>query len=118
MPLGVTVTSQVAVLPLAVAVIVAVPTAIALTVPLSTVATEELELDQVTVLSVALWGPTVAVSVVVPPFAMERVVWLKETAVTSTSGSSFGPQATKRAIIAVRAIRIRFLIFYDFKLSS
>ena len=103
-------TSQVAVLPLAVAVIVAVPTAIALTVPLSTVATEELELDQVTVLSVALWGPTVAVRVVVPPLAMERVVWLKETEVTSTIGSSFGPQATRMAAIAASATMTRFFI--------
>ena len=60
-----TVTEQVTLLLPAVAVIVAVPAFIALTVPPSTVATEVSELDQVTVLSVAFSGSTVAVKVCV-----------------------------------------------------
>ena len=55
-----TVTSQVANLPPADAVMVAVPAARAVTVPLDTVATDVLEDVQVTVLSVALSGSTVA----------------------------------------------------------
>ena len=70
--MGVTVTWQVAVLPFEAAVIVADPTPTAVTVPLSTVATEGFELDQVTVLSVAFEGLTVAVRLAVPPLAMER----------------------------------------------
>ena len=89
-------------MPLAVAVMVAVPTATALTVPLFTVATEELELDQVTVLSVAVEGLTVAVRLAEPPLAMESVDWLIETLETSTIGSSFGPQAARRSIKVVR----------------
>ncbi len=104
-PLGVTVTSHVAVLPLAVAVMVAVPTATAFTVPLFTVATEELELDQVTVLSVAFDGLTVAVRSAVPPFLIESVDWLKATPETSTTGSSFGPHAARRSVKVVRMSR-------------
>jgi hypothetical protein len=107
-PFGVTVTSQVAVLPLAVAVMVAVPTATPLTVPLFTVATEELELDQVTVLSVAFEGLTVAVRFVEPPLAIETEDWLNETDDTSTNGSSW--QATRQAAIAARAIKKHFFI--------
>ena len=51
-----TVTWQVADLPPAVAVMVAVPSATAETVPFDTVATEVFELDQVTVLLVAFEG--------------------------------------------------------------
>ena len=64
----VTVTVQVAVLSPTLAVMVAVPLPTAVTLPLaSTVATEVLELDQVTLLSVAFSGSTVATSVEVPP---------------------------------------------------
>jgi hypothetical protein len=115
-----TVTWQVADLPPAVAVIVDVPSATAVTVPPWTVATELFELDQVTVLSVAFAGLTVAVREPVAPTFRAMVCWFKVTPDTGTFagvgsiGSSFGPQATKRAMIAVRAIRIRFLIFYGF----
>ena len=51
-----TVTEQVADLPPAVAVIVAVPSATAVTVPLLTVATDWLDVDQLTALFVALDG--------------------------------------------------------------
>ena len=101
-PLGVTVTWQLAVLPPAVAVILAVPTAIAFTFPLLTVATEEFELAQVTALFVAFEGVTVAVKLVDPPLTMERVDWLKDTPTTSTIGSSFGPQAARRNAKVVR----------------
>lgn len=64
----VTVTEHVTVLSPALAVMVAVPLPTAVTLPLaSTVATEVLELDQVTLLSVAFSGSTVATSVEVPP---------------------------------------------------
>ena len=54
------------------AVIVAVPLPIAVTVPLLTVATAVLLLDQVTVLFVALEGATVAVSVLVLPVVRDN----------------------------------------------
>ena len=80
----VTVTAQVADLLPAVAVIVAVPPALAVTLPLaSTVATDVSLLDQVTVLSVALLGSTVAESVAVLPLVSERLVWFSVTLVTS-----------------------------------
>ena len=60
----ITVNLQVAVFPFTVfAVIVAVPAALIVTLPLLTVATEVLLLVQVMLLSVALLGDTVAVSV-------------------------------------------------------
>ena len=104
-PFGVTVTSQVAFLPLTVAVIVAVPTATAFTVPLFTVATEELELDQVTAFTTAFVGLTETVRLAEPPFAMESVDWLIETLATSTIGSSFGPHAARRSVKTVRISR-------------
>ena len=109
-PLGVTVTWQLAVFPPAVAVILAVPTAIAFTFPLFTEATEELELDQVTVLSVAVEGLTVAVRLAEPPLAMESVDWFIDTLETSTIGSSFGPQAARRRASAVRISGNSFFI--------
>ena len=60
-----TVTVQVADLPPAVAVIVAVPIAFAVTTPLLTVATEASDVLHVTVLLAALSGETVAVRVTV-----------------------------------------------------
>ena len=88
-----TVTAQVAVLSSAVssvpfdavAVMVAVPSATAVTTPFSsTVATVVSLDDQVTVLSVAPSGATVAVRVSVPPYGMLAVVLLRSTPVTST----------------------------------
>ena len=67
-----TVTVQVAVLFPAFAVIVAVPAATAVTLPPLTVAIFVLLLLHVTVLSVALLGLTVAVSVVLSPVFKER----------------------------------------------
>ena len=87
-----TLTAQVAVLsslissvPLvAVTVIVAVPSVTAVTTPLETVATAVLSLDHVIVLSVALSGATVAVSVSVPFAFSVTAVLLRVTPVTST----------------------------------
>ena len=72
--LDVTVTRQVADLPPALAMIVAVPSATALTVPLLTVATDDFELDQVTVLFVALSGLTFAVKLAELPMVSDSVV--------------------------------------------
>lgn len=80
----VTVTAQVADLLPAVAVIVAEPPATAVTLPFaSTVATASLLLFQVTVLSVALEGDTVAVRVSVAPFVKDSVCLFKVTLDTS-----------------------------------
>ena len=84
-----TVTKDVAFLPpsFVVTVMVAVPAAFAVTTPeLETVATEVLLEAQVTDLSVALEGVTVAVSVSVSPTVMERDVLFKLTPVTETVG--------------------------------
>ena len=87
-------------LPPAVAVIVAEPSPTAVTAPLLTVATAWFEVDQVTFLSVALSGATVAVRLTVPPGSRETEPWLKETLATGTVvgsiGSSFGPQEKRK----------------------
>ena len=70
--------------PEAVAVIVAVPPPTAVTFPPETVATEALEVVQVTVLLVALDGVIVAVSVDAPPILRARNVWLREMPVVVT----------------------------------
>ena len=76
----VTVTSHVAVLPLAVVtVIVAVPAPTAMTVPFSTVAIFTSEVLQVRVLSVVLSGAIVAISVSLSPLMRESVVLSKVT---------------------------------------
>ena len=96
--LALTVTEQVADLLPALAVIVAEPTATAVTVPFFTVATDSFELDQVTVLSVASAGLTVAARLAVPPTVRVKDVWSRETPETSILaglggiGSSLGPQ--------------------------
>ena len=69
-----TVTTQVAFLPLQLAVIVVVPADRAVTLPLVTVATCALELAQVTFLSVASEGITVALSVEDSPSMSVRAV--------------------------------------------
>ena len=81
--IGLTVIKHVAVLPPADAVIVAEPTLSAVTLPSETVATLTLEVVHVTVLSVALDGLTVAVSVSVPPISNVREDLLSVTDVTS-----------------------------------
>ena len=80
-----TVTVQVAFWPPeAVAVIVAVPAPTAVTFPPETVATDGLDVVQVTVLLVALDGVTVAVSVDEPPALRVRVVELRVMPVVAT----------------------------------
>ncbi len=87
---AITVTVHVAVLLPAwvVTVIIAVPTALPVTVPLLTVATLVLLLDQFTVLFVALLGVTVAVSVSVPPTEMLVDALFRLTPLTDTHCAS------------------------------
>ena len=85
-----TVTAQAADSSPAWAVMVAVPAATAVTVPLSTVATAALLVVQVTVLSVALSGLTVAVSVSEPPSVRVRAVWSRLTPVTAMVSAFMG----------------------------
>lgn len=83
--IGFTVTEQVAVFfpSSVVAVMTAVPTFTADTFPFeSTVATLELELDQVTFLLVAFEGVTVAVNLSVPPINRDSDVLFNDTPVT------------------------------------
>ena len=78
-----TVTLQVALLPPAFAVIVAVPPPTAVILPpLVTVATFELDEEYVTVLFVASEGVTVADNCAVPPFLRLTLVVLREMPVT------------------------------------
>ena len=87
-----TVTLQVAILSPACAVITASPSAMAVTTPFSTVATALLLLVQITVLSVALSGLTVAVNVSLSPISSSSAVLSKVTPLTGisdTPGSSF-----------------------------
>ena len=85
----VTVTLQVAVKPPSsvLAVIVAVPSATAVTTPLSTVATLSSELLHVTVATVALDGTTAAVNVPVVPSFNSNVSGPTETPVTGTTST-------------------------------
>ena len=84
-PVGtVTVTAHSAVLPPHFAIIVALPALMAVTLPLSTLATDSSEDDHATVLSVASSGLTVAVSVAVSPTAKDSVVLSSVTDSTST----------------------------------
>ena len=68
----------------AVAVMVAVPKALAVTTPLCTEATLSSEELQRTVLSVAFSGVTTAISVTVSPTFISSSLWLREIPVTST----------------------------------
>ena len=110
--LALTVTEQVADLLPALAVIVAEPTATAVTVPFFTVATDSFELDQVTVLSVASAGLTVAARLAVPPTVRVKEVWSRETPETSIleglagTGSSLEPQPAKLKTARERAQRV------------
>ena len=100
--IGFTVTEQVAVLSpsFVFAVIVAEPTATAVTFPFeSTVAMLVFELDQVHALSVAFEGETVAVSVSVSPIINERVVLFRlmpvtEIGLTVTMHEAFLPPSS------------------------
>ena len=80
----VTVTAQVAIFSPAFAVMVAVPAVTAVTLPSFTVATAAFEELQVTVLSVASSGFTVAVSVYSPPSVSSNFVLSKVMEVTAT----------------------------------
>ena len=96
-PVGtVTVTAHSAVLPPHLAVIVAFPALTAVTLPLSTLATDSSDEVQVTVLSVASSGFTVAVNCAVSPTANERTVLSRVTepvgTVTVTAHSALLPQ--------------------------
>ena len=85
MTFSLTVTSQVADWSPALAVMVAVPSAIAVMVPLLTVTIEASDVLHVTVLSVALLGETVAVSVSVSPTYNDVLVLFSEMEVTLTT---------------------------------
>ena len=80
-----TVTLQVAVLSPALAVMVAVPSLTAVILPSSTVATSVLSEVQVTALSVALSGLTVAVREISSPSVISSEVWSREMDVTATN---------------------------------
>ena len=84
---AVTVTVQDALLPPAVAVIVAVPAPFAVTTPPYTVATLPFEVDQTTVLSVAFDGFTVAIRVRFSPTSIDAEVVFSEIPVTGTVGT-------------------------------
>ena len=84
---AVTVTAQDALLPPAVAVIVAVPAPFAVTTPPYTVATLPFEVDHTTVLSVAFDGFTVAIRVRSSPTSIDAEVVFSETPVTGTVGT-------------------------------
>ena len=93
-----TVTVHVAFFPPQVAVIVALPAFTAVTTPFwSTVATDFFEVVQVTVLSVALSGLTVAVRVPVSPSVNVRLFFDIVTEVTGTSGTSDSVTVTAQA---------------------
>ena len=118
----VTVTSQVTVKPPSsvFAVIVAVPSATAVTTPLSTVATASSELLQDTDVTAAVPGVTVAVSVPVVPIFNANVVGLTVTPVTDTlSTSSSSEQAVipneSKAVIKANNTNLNFFIFFCFK---
>ena len=84
--MSVTVTTQVSVNDpsVVVTVMVAVPSATAVTTPPTTVATEVSSLDQDTLLSVAFEGDTVAVNVAVPSTSRAKVSLSRVTPVTAT----------------------------------
>ena len=94
---------------------IAVPLPKAFTMPPETEATLLFELDQETVLSVALPGSTVAVSVNEAPGSSESEVWFKTILVTSTFWSSFWVHETVvqteyRTIGTRNKAKINFLI--------
>ena len=102
---GFTVTWHTALLPPADAVMLAEPSPTAFTTPLDTVATLVLELDQVTSLSVALEGETVALRLTVPPTARVIEVWFNDTLETATTGSSGGVQPITKPRVRTAIIK-------------
>ena len=96
-----TVIVQVADFSPAFAVMVAEPTSLAVTTPLLTVATEASEELQVTVLSVALSGLTVAVKVTVSPAFNEALVLFSVTLVTGVASTVIKQVAVLSPALAV-----------------
>ena len=82
----------------------AVPSLTALTTPPETVATLAFELDQVTVLSVALEGDTVAVRLTVPPTSRVTDDWFRVTLETATTGGSGGSQPVMKPMAIIAAV--------------
>ena len=100
-------------------VIVAVPSATAVTTPLSTVAILSSELVHETVVTVAFSGATVAVNVPVVPVFKANVVGETVTAVTGTSfTSSSSEQAVNaneiKAVMKANKANLNFFIFFCF----
>ena len=110
----VTVTAHSAAFPQHSAVMMAVPDLRAVTLPLSTLATDSSEDDHATVLSVASSGFTVAVKVAVSPMARDKVVLsrvMDDTGtVTVTAHSAVFPQhsAVMMAVPDLRAVILPF----------
>ena len=96
-----TVTAQVALLSPALAVMVAEPTFLAVTTPLLTVAAEASEVVQVTVLSVASSGLTVAVRVTVSPAFREALVLSSVILVTGVATTVIAQVAVLFPALAV-----------------
>lgn len=123
--MSVTVTSHFASLSPALAVIVLVPAATAVTMPLLTFATFVLLEVQVTVLLVAFSGVTVAVKVSLPllvPFTVkESVFLLNVTLVTATSVPVAKADGTIEQTIAITRSRdsnLRLMFFITFSFPS
>ena len=106
-----TVTAQVAVLPPAFAVMVAEPSFTAVTTPSLTVATAVLEELQVTVLSVALLGLTVAVMLEVSPSSRVSEVGFTEMDETGIVLSSWGLQEKRTDNSVMPKTRARGILF-------
>ena len=112
-----TVIEQVAVFSPAFAVMVAVPNFLAVTTPLETVATVASEVVQVTVLSVASSGPTVAVRVTVSPTFREAQVLLRVTLVTGVGITVIEQVAVLSPAVAVM-VGVPILIAVTFPSST
>ena len=104
-----TVTVQVAVLSPALAVMVAEPTFLAVTTPSLTVATEASDVLQVTVLSVASSGLTVAERVTVSPAFREALVLSRVTLVTGVATTVTAQVAALSPALAVMVAEPTFL---------
>ena len=112
--LGTTVTSQVAVLLPALAVIVAVPKPFAVTVPLATVATVSSD-ELHSTASVLLSGVTVAVSVAVSPFWRLSVVL---ESVIAVAGISFGTTVTSQVAVLLPALAVIVAVPMPFAVTT
>ena len=106
-----------------VAVIVAVPSLTAVTIPSSTLAMLALDELQATILLVAFCGLTVAVSLKVSPSVIDRVSELRMILDTLMTGSSLGSQenkermSTKDRLIIESLFMGNYLGFIIIKLS-